>query len=69
MILVSASVACPVAWYAMGRWLRSFAYRIDMDVLIFASAVVAALLIAMITVGAQGIRAALANPVDSLRNE
>ncbi len=69
LILVSAAVACPVAWYAMGRWLRGFAYRIEMDVLIIAAAVVVAFLIAMGTVGMQGIRAALANPVDSLRNE
>ena len=69
LILVSAAVACPAAWYAMGRWLRGFAYRIDMGALVFVIAVAAAFLVAMGTVAIQGLRAAMANPVDSLRNE
>jgi putative ABC transport system permease protein len=69
LILVSAAVACPAAWYSMARWLQGFAYRIDMGALVFVSAVVAAFLVAMGTVAVQGLRAAVANPVDSLRNE
>jgi putative ABC transport system permease protein len=62
-------VATPVAWYAMHRWLAHFAYRIDISWWIFAGAGVLSLGIALLTVGFQGIRAALANPVDSLRRE
>ena len=69
LVLVSAAVACPVAWYCMTRWLRGFAYRVDLSVLVFLVSAGAAFLIAMGTVAAQGLRAALANPVDSLRNE
>lgn len=69
LILVSAAIACPVAWYAMGRWLQGFAYRIDMGALVFVFAVAAAFLVAMGTVAVQGLRAAMANPADSLRNE
>jgi len=69
LILIAAAAACPVAWYSMVRWLRGFAYRIDMDALIFAGAVAGAFLIALGTVAIQGVRAAVANPVDSLRNE
>ena len=69
LILVSAAIACPAAWYFMGKWLQGFAYRIDIGALVFVSAVVAAFLVAMGTVAVQGLRAASANPVDSLRNE
>jgi putative ABC transport system permease protein len=62
-------IATPVAWYAMHRWLGHFAYRIDISGWIFAGAGVLSLGIALLTVGFQGVRAALANPVDSLRSE
>ena len=62
-------IATPVAWYAMHRWLGHFAYRIDISWWIFAGAGVLSLGIALLTVGVQGIRAALANPVKSLRSE
>jgi putative ABC transport system permease protein len=62
-------IATPVAWYAMHRWLGHFAYRIDISWWVFAGAGVLSLGIALLTVSFQGIRAALANPVDSLRSE
>ena len=69
LVLVAFVIATPIAWYAMSRWLQDFAYRIDLDWWIFALAGIVALLIAMITVSFQSIKAALANPVKSLRND
>lgn len=62
-------VAVPASYYVMSRWLADFAYRIDLGVGIFALAGAAALLIALATVSWQSIRAATANPVESLRTE
>jgi putative ABC transport system permease protein len=59
----------PVAYFAMNRWLQSFAYRMDIHPLIFVLAATISLSIALTTVSYQAIRAALANPVDSLRYE
>jgi putative ABC transport system permease protein len=69
LVLLGFVIAIPIAWYAMHRWLTNFAYHIDIGVGIFAVAGTIALLIAVATVSWQSIRAALANPVDSLRNE
>ena len=69
LVLVAFVIATPVAWYALSRWLEGFAYRVTMPWWIFALAGSLALLIALITVSFQSIKAALANPVDSLRNE
>ncbi len=68
-VLMAIVIAAPVAWYAMSRWLQGFAYRIDLDVLITIVAAVGALAVALVTVGLQGLRAAVANPAVSLRNE
>jgi putative ABC transport system permease protein len=62
-------IAWPLAWYAMNKWLQSFAYRIDIGWWIFALAGGVALLIALLTVSTQAIKAALANPVEALRYE
>ena len=62
-------IAFPVAWWAMNKWLQSFAYRIEISWWVFAVAGVAALLVALLTVSYQAIRAAVANPVNSLRSE
>ena len=62
-------VACPVAFYAMNRWLRNFAYRTGLSWWIFITAGAAALIIALMTVTWQSWRAALQNPADSLREE
>lgn len=69
IVAVSNLVAWPLAWGFMDRWLDGFAYRIDVTFSSFVIAGTVALLIAMVTVGFQSIRAAVANPVNSLRNE
>ncbi len=69
LVLVANLIAWPLAWYAMNRWLQNFAYRVDMSWWIFVLADGLALLIALMTVSTQAIRAALANPVQSLRYE
>jgi putative ABC transport system permease protein len=69
LVLIAFVLACPVAWYAMSRWLQDFAYRINLDWWVFALAGILASLIALFTVSFQSIKAALANPVKSLRNE
>jgi len=69
LVLVGFIIAVPVAWYAMNQWLADFAYRIEIGPGIFALAGVAALLIALLTVSWQSVKAALANPVESLRTE
>jgi putative ABC transport system permease protein len=71
MILVAIAFvfATPVAWWAMHTWLQDFAYRINIEWWMFAAAGIAALLIALITVSFQAIRAAIMNPVKSLRTE
>ena len=69
LILISALVAFPVSWWAMNQWLNQFAYRISIGWWIFLVAGLTALLIGLITVSFQAIKAALANPVKSLRSE
>lgn len=66
---VANLIAWPVAWIFMDNWLNGFAYRIGLSATNFIIAGLVALLIAMVTVGFQSIRAARANPVNSLRNE
>ena len=68
-VLIANLIAWPVAWYFMSRWLQGFAYRVDLAWWMFVSAAVLALSIAFITVSLQTIKAALKNPVDSLRYE
>jgi len=62
-------VAIPVAWLVMHLWLQDFAYRVSIHWWVFLLAGIAALLIALLTVSYQAIKAALANPVKSLRTE
>ncbi len=69
LVIVANLIALPVAFFAMNRWLQSFAYRMDIHPLIFVLAAVISLSIALVTVSYQAIRAALADPVDSLRYE
>nr|NIR50974.1 hypothetical protein [candidate division KSB1 bacterium]NIV70295.1 hypothetical protein [Phycisphaerae bacterium]NIR71809.1 hypothetical protein [candidate division KSB1 bacterium]NIT73196.1 hypothetical protein [candidate division KSB1 bacterium]NIU93056.1 hypothetical protein [candidate division KSB1 bacterium] len=69
LVLLANLTAWPVAWYAANRWLQNFAYRIDISWWVFALAGTLALLIALLTVSTQAIKAALANPVESLRYE
>ncbi len=69
LVLVSIVIAIPFAWWAMQRWLEGFAYRIEINWLIFAIASLIAICIALLTVSFQAIKAAIANPVKSLRTE
>ena len=69
LVLIAFLVASPIAWYCMNQWLQGFAYRVSISWWIFALAGSAAILIALITVSFQAIKAALANPVKSLRTE
>ncbi len=69
LVLIANLIAWPAAWFAMNRWLQDFAYRIEMSWWVFALAGVSALLIALLTISAQAIKAALANPVEALRYE
>jgi putative ABC transport system permease protein len=69
LTLIGVLIASPLAWYFMNHWLQDFAYRININAWVFILAGGAALLIAFITVSFQSIKAALANPVESLRSE
>jgi putative ABC transport system permease protein len=69
LVLLANLIAWPLAWYAMNKWLQSFAFRVEMEWWVFALAGGLALLIALLTVSTQAIKAALANPVEALRYE
>ncbi|HEU4551368.1 MAG TPA: ABC transporter permease [Chitinophaga sp.] len=69
LVLLSVIIASPIAWYIMEQWLQHYAYRIHIHIGIFAGAAAIAVLVAVITVSVQSIRAALMNPVKSIRTE
>ena len=69
LVVVSLIIATPVAWYAMSKWLQSYTYRINISWVIFFSAGLLAIAIALATVSFQAVKAAIANPVKSLRTE
>jgi len=69
LVLIAIVIASPVAWWAMNRWLQDFAYKIDIEWWVFVMAGLLAVGIALLTVSFQSIRAALMNPVKSLRSE
>lgn len=69
LVAISILIACPLAYYGMHKWLQDFAYRIDISWWVFAFAGGVAILIALVTVSFQAIKAAMNNPVKSLRSE
>jgi ABC-type antimicrobial peptide transport system permease subunit len=69
LIIIAFVIAAPVAWYFMHKWLQNYTYRIQLGVGIFLIAVLSSMVIAWITVGHRAIKAAIANPVKSLRTE
>jgi putative ABC transport system permease protein len=69
LVLISILIASPLAWLVMTQWLQTFAYRINISLWVFLAAGAAALFIALATVSFQAVRAALMNPVKSLRTE
>lgn len=69
LVIVAMIISVPLAWYAMGNWLKTFASHIPVDALVFLYAGGAALIIAMITISFESLRAASGNPLNALRNE
>lgn len=69
LVIISCIIAFPVAYWAMQNWLKTYQYHIDMQWWVFAVAAVSAMIIAVVTISFQSIKAALANPVKSLRSE
>jgi putative ABC transport system permease protein len=69
LIIIAAAIASPIAWYMSDKWLQDFAYRVTIHPWVFIVAGAACLILAGITVSAQSIKAAMANPVKSLRSE
>jgi len=69
LVLISALIAFPVAWFAMNKWLEDFVYRTTIGWSVFVLSGFSALLIALITISFQAIKAAIANPVKALRIE
>jgi putative ABC transport system permease protein len=69
LIIIASIVAFPIAWWAMHKWLEDFAYRVSITWWVFGIAGILALTIALVTVSFQAIKAAIANPVKSLRTE
>jgi putative ABC transport system permease protein len=69
LVFIASLIAFPVSWWAMNKWLQSFAYRINISWWVFAVAGFTTIFIALITVSFQAIKAAISNPVKSLRTE
>lgn len=69
LIAIAFAIATPIAWYYMHQWLQDYAYRIDVSWVIFFASGMAAIIIALATISFQAIKAAVANPVKSLRTE
>jgi putative ABC transport system permease protein len=69
LVVISTLIASPIAWWVMNNWLQGFAYHKSIDWTIFAYTTLIAIIIGLLTIGSQAIRAALANPVKSLRSE
>jgi putative ABC transport system permease protein len=69
LVIIAIVVASPLAWYAANQWLQDFTYRINIEWWMFAAAGIIALVIAFTTISFQAVKAALANPVKSLRTE
>lgn len=69
LVIIGAVIAFPLAWWAMDKWLQDFAYKVDISWWVFILAAIVALFIAILTMSFQAIKAAVANPVESLRAE
>jgi putative ABC transport system permease protein len=69
MVGIAILIALPVGWFAMNKWLEDFTYRIEVSWWILALSALLAIAIAILTVGYQSIKAAIVNPVKSLRSE
>ena len=69
LVMLANVIACPAAYFLMKNWLQNYAYHTGLGLFIFAAAMAAALIVAVISVSFQAIKAAISNPVDSLRYE
>ena len=69
LVIIALLIASPAAWFVMDKWLQGFAYHTSISLWVFTLAGIGAISIALITVGFQAVKAALANPVKSLRSE
>lgn len=69
LVVIAILIASPLAWFAMNSWLQSFNYRVPMSVWVFLNAGIVSIAIAVLTVSFQSIKAAMTNPIDSLKSE
>jgi putative ABC transport system permease protein len=69
LVMLSCFIAIPIAWYFLNEWLQKYDYRTEISWWIFVIAIAGALMITLLTVSFQAIKAAIANPVKSLRTE
>lgn len=69
LVIISCVIASPIAWYVMSQWLEDYTYRITIGAGVFLTVMAVALIITLLTVSYQAIKAALLNPVKSLRSE
>jgi putative ABC transport system permease protein len=69
LVALSFLIASPIAWWAMSKWLQDFTYRISIGWWVFVLAALIAIVIALLTVSSQAVKAAWSNPVKSLRSE
>jgi len=69
LVLLAFFIAIPFSWYFMTGWLNDFAYRIELEWWMFVIAGLAAIVIAVLTIGVQSMKAALVNPIESLKVE
>jgi putative ABC transport system permease protein len=69
LVGISFIIAAPLAWYGMHTWLQSYTYRVNISIWVFATAAFLTTLLSIVTVSFQAVKAALANPVKSLRSE
>jgi putative ABC transport system permease protein len=69
LVIIAFVIAVPLGYYAMNKWLTGFAYKIELDILVFVLAGIISLLIAWLTISFESVKAAVSNPVKSLRNE
>jgi putative ABC transport system permease protein len=69
LVVIAAGIALPVSWFVMDRWLADFAYRIPLQIGVFMAAGCLCAILAMLTLGIQGLKAGLVNPIKSLRTE
>ncbi len=69
LIVIANLISWPIAWYFMTEWLHRFAYHIDMNILTYLAAGMLAVVVTLITIGSQTVKAALTNPATVLRNQ